>query len=712
VDPNTPYIAPFHIDYAKTGEVVRFTCHLVESGIGAWNKGHYNRWIEAKLDTLVMGYLKHKDVSYHRHLANSFTICDQYFSSVHGDTNPNRLHLFSGTASDPSEPYRHFAYQKGFGSGPNGPEFGPGCRWKTYPERIEEYNRKPENKTKPISWRVYQGGTGQPGSPTDNFGDNSLEYFSAYRNDPVKDCVWKEGKCLVPDGWLRLPKEKTNVNHAKLGSLTRNGVTNRTLKEFAADIKEGKLPNVTWIVPPEHYSEHTSKNASTDGAYYINKVLSALVANPEVWSKTVFIINYDENDGFFDHVVPPMPPIAPADGKVSPSLKKSLRLEYRRDPLICYDHPIGFGPRVPCLVVSPWSKGGWVNSQVFDHTSVLRFLEARFGIQETNITDWRRAVAGDLTSAPDFANPDNETTGLVKQTAFKVRGPASNKLLPNVPNDNTKNLPKVENPLTLFDDKTSNPDGSRKARAIPYEFYVTAAVKSKGIDLTFSTENHGIHFNVYNNIYYWNKYITEKNYYSTRRYTVVKGSPITDSWAVATDEYDITAYGPNGYLARFKGRTARDYEPDIVASVLHLPNGNVRLTFSCLEVYAWPHDTIVKVSSKYLLFKSTTGTYTDSELLLMNYQPREIEIDTKDGWYDISVQLMGSDGKPQDFFLRRFAGHVETGKPSKTDPFLTKDLPVAKADVVSSVPQVNVQSVHPRGTDKMIFEEAGIQIIK
>ena len=66
--------------------------------------------------------------------------------------------------------------------------------------------------------------------------------------------------------------------------------------------------------------------------------------------------------------------------------------------------PIGLGPRVPMIIVSPWTQGGWVCSQVFDHTSVLRFLEVRFGVEEPNISAWRRAVCGDLTAAFDFSN--------------------------------------------------------------------------------------------------------------------------------------------------------------------------------------------------------------------------------------------------------------------------------------------------------------------
>jgi phospholipase C len=61
--------------------------------------------------------------------------------------------------------------------------------------------------------------------------------------------------------------------------------------------------------------------------------------------------------------------------------------------------PIGGGFRVPCLLISPWTTGGWVSSEPFDHTSVLRFLEQFTGVREPNISDWRRSTFGDLTSA-------------------------------------------------------------------------------------------------------------------------------------------------------------------------------------------------------------------------------------------------------------------------------------------------------------------------
>ena len=115
------------------------------------------------------------------------------------------------------------------------------------------------------------------------------------------------------------------------------------------------------------------------------------MSNPEVWSKTVLFHMYDENDGFFDHVPPPVAPHGTPGEYVTVS------------PLPAEAHgtagPIGMGFRVPMLVLSPFSRGGHVASEVFDHTSQLRFLEERFGVRAPNISAWRRRTAGDLTSA-------------------------------------------------------------------------------------------------------------------------------------------------------------------------------------------------------------------------------------------------------------------------------------------------------------------------
>jgi phospholipase C len=109
-----------------------------------------------------------------------------------------------------------------------------------------------------------------------------------------------------------------------------------------------------------------------------------------VWSRTVLFHMYDENDGFFDHVAPPVAPSGTAG-------------EYLTvDPLPADAHgiagPIGLGFRVPMLVISPFSRGGHIASETFDHTSQLRFIEERFGVRAPHLSAWRRSNVGDLTS--------------------------------------------------------------------------------------------------------------------------------------------------------------------------------------------------------------------------------------------------------------------------------------------------------------------------
>src|SRR5690606_27497420 len=164
------------------------------------------------------------------------------------------------------------------------------------------------------------------------------------------------------------------------------------LEQLRQDVLNNELPQVSWVVAPATYSEHPGPSSPVQGAWYTQELLNALTANPEVWSKTVFIVNFDENDGFFDHVPSPSAPsIDPATGR--PAGKTTLSDEQIAFEYYNYPSPRGlsgqpprdgkvFGPgvRVPMYVISPWSRGGWVNSQVFDHTSVIRFMEARFGV--------------------------------------------------------------------------------------------------------------------------------------------------------------------------------------------------------------------------------------------------------------------------------------------------------------------------------------------
>jgi phospholipase C len=192
-----------------------------------------------------------------------------------------------------------------------------------------------------VSWKVYQ--------QEDDYGCNPLEFFADFQ-------------AAAPGS-----------------TLYEGGLAISAADQFELDARAGRLPTVSWIIPTSGQSEHPSYIPAAGADFLANK-LDAIAANPALWAKTVFILTYDENDGLFDHVPPPTPPAGTPEEFVG-------------------GLPIGGGIRVPCIVVSPWTVGGWVASENFDHTSVLQLLEQVTGVQETNISAWRRQTFGDLTSA-------------------------------------------------------------------------------------------------------------------------------------------------------------------------------------------------------------------------------------------------------------------------------------------------------------------------
>jgi phospholipase C len=605
------HVLPFYLDPQRTTEHTTGGDHGWSSGHLSWNHGKYDQWVNQKQDVITMGYLKRDDVSFHYALADAFTVCDSYFCSVHANTAPNRIVLWSGTV-DPRNAY---------GTRKNGPGFGErhkqnGFTWTTYPERLEKNN---------ISWKLYQGGTGEPGSPTDNYTDNSLEFFAQYQ-------VEEEAS---PDS-----------------PLVHKGVTDRTLMEFREEVMSGHLSQVTWIVAPYKYSEHPDASPS-DGAYYVNTVLEALTANPEVWSKTVLIINYDENDVFFDHVIPPMPPITQrqnAEGMVSDDLVDSLKDEFldttkhphEQHPLIPGAdpgglQPIGLGPRLPMLIVSPWTKGGWVCSQVFDHTSVLQFLETRFGVHEPNISQWRRAVCGDLTSAFAFS-------GTPDATPYQFAVP-----LPIVSKNEPPQVPAVQS-------MPAQEQGTRPARTLPYRIYTDCRTDIAGdkfwIDLINEGKS-GAAFYIYS---------TKQPQENPRRYTVSASQHLSDYWPLSelNSGYKLSVFGPNGSLSEFSN------EP----SSSHTATPEVKLRHDSLtgDLHLTLHNTTSAACSLQI-----KNSYDDDNVRHHTIAPGKVVEDrwvtaASSGWFDISVTQDAAPG-----FLRRFAGHIETGKPSTSDPAVFKE---------------------------------------
>jgi len=328
------YLLPFHADTQST------SAQNLPSNSHSWGPQHQS-WDNGKMDMFVtahlaadgvagqytMAYFERDDIPFHWALADAFTICDGYHCSMLGPTWPNRLYLMTGQV-DPA----------GVAGGPVYGNYVPpeGYTWKTYPELLTEAG---------VSWKVYQ--------EIENYGMNVLEYFDQYQNASVSSPLYQNAMRIYQAG------------------------------QFEYDAMHDRLPTVSWIVPTSFQSEHPDFTPAA-GADFVASKINAIASNPDVFAKTVLILIYDENDGFFDHVTPPTPPAGTAG--------EFITVDGVSDP-------IGLGFRVPAIIVSPWTVGGFVSHDTFDHTSVTRLLELMTGVMNPNITAWRRQAVGDFTTA-------------------------------------------------------------------------------------------------------------------------------------------------------------------------------------------------------------------------------------------------------------------------------------------------------------------------
>ncbi|KNB50542.1 phosphocholine-specific phospholipase C [Streptomyces caatingaensis] len=589
-------VLPFRPEADNLGmQFIQDLNHDWAGGQRAFNGGRYDRWVPAKTAT-TMAYLTREDIPFHYALADAFTVCDAYHCSFIGSTDPNRYYLWTGyTGND------------GKGGGPVLGNEEKGYGWTTYPERLEKAG---------VSWKVYQdagdgldaaGHWGWTGDPyIGNYGDNSLLYFDAFRGAKPGDPLYE--------------KARTGT-HAKRGE--------GLFDVLRADVKARRLPQISWIAAPEAFSEHPNWPVNY-GAWYIAQVLDALTSDPEVWSRTVLFITYDENDGFFDHVVPPFPPANADRGRSTADVTADL---FKGD-LGHVAGPYGLGQRVPMLVVSPWSTGGYVCSEVFDHTSVIRFMEHRFGVREPNISPWRRAVCGDLTSAFDFSRAHTAPASLPSTAGYE-------------PPDRTRHPDYVPRPPAVGALPRQEP-GTRPARPLRYAPFTdaTTAPATGRITLAFGGgPDAGAQF-----------LVTSGNRTDGPwTYTAGAGRRIEDTWNTAYSHgvYDLTVHGPNGFFRTFRGE-GRSTGPEVTARhdaatgglVLTLANPGPearRLTVTC--AYGAPAETL------------TVGA---GAAVRHTVRPR-----AAGRWYDVTVT-----SREDPAFRRGFAGHVETGAPGVSDPAL------------------------------------------
>jgi phospholipase C len=736
---------PFHLDRKQTKIAWMGSLpHSWTNQTDAMNKGKYDQWLKVKTSgnkayhdmPLTLGYGDRSDFPFYYSLADAFTVCDQNFCSSITGTHSNRYYWMSGTVRESNTP-EGIAHLWNI-TNTNYPELN----WKTYPERLEEAGISWKVYQNEISMGYDL--SGEEDGWLANFGTNVLEYFTQYnvrlheggmeslqtskeklqkqiteldQQAQTGDAkavqrvaaakrllagIEKAQQKYTKDNFDSLSQHQKNIHKKALTTNSKdpdyhnltslkyddNG-TERTLNvpkgdifhQFREDVKNGTLPTVSWLMSPGRFSDHPGE--PWFGPWYVSEAMEILLENPEVWKKTIFIITYDENDGYFDHVPPfTVPnPYQAGEGKVSKGIDtkldwalKNQQTNPSENPANIREASIGLGYRVPMIIASPWTRGGYVCSEVFDHTSSIQFLEnflqKKTGkkVTEENVTTWRRAICGDLTSA--FRPYNGE----------KIKGPVflnKDKFIEDIHQAQFKQVPDNFKKLTSDDITLINKDhqqspyfpkqeqGVRPACALPYELYTDGQfhkdrnafqITFKAGNGVFGTKASGSAFKVYAMSPYKSETLR------TWDYTAIAGDTLQDEWTLNdfdNGQYHFRVYGPNGFYREFMGNRNN---PQVTIKCqpergrFNKLTGNV--TVQVTNHDSKPH-TLVLTDNSYSNPSQSKTVLPGATIIFAAKLERSFN------WYDLSIKLHSHPD-----FEERFAGRVETGAVTKTDPLM------------------------------------------
>lgn len=647
---NAGHVLPYHFDVRNTNAVRIGLDHSWKGSESTWKD--WNAWV-ARKSVRTMGYFDRSDLPFYYALADAFTVCDAYHCSIFGPTDPNRFYALSGHSGGTMTGIpdaRLYNVTSGIYNADiaNDNAAAKGIEWRSYAEILQANG---------ISWKVYQ--------EWDNYGDNYLQYFKNFRVDA-------NGQRLTPASPLYQRCRATAPGSTAANAKSTTGQW--LIDAFAADVRNGTLPAVSWICAPTEYCEHPEATPNA-GENFTARLLAALVANPEVWARTALIITYDENDGFFDHMPAVMPPVDANRGRTT--LANATQGE------LYGGEPVGLGPRVPLLMVSPWSKGGRVCSQLFDHTSLLRLLEEwltrgrgfdRAKVRCDAISPWRRAVCGDLTRTLDFGVADKRFPAGVPASAAYPKNWGTRDALPPA----NQTMPRQE----AISGTTPRP-----AVPLPYRSSVDGLIPGgTAAQLGLSFANTGTEAAAF-------------IVYSTLRsdgpwhYAVEAGKRIDNEiWNWGASGYHLAVHSHNGFLREFRGGFGAAARAAEVTLAEELSSRMLRLTF-------------FNRGTAPCRFRLADNAYGDRAVLAIDVAPGQAvtqwrAVTASHGWYDLVVTL---DGEPT--YQRRLAGHMEGASFDYTDPALN-----GLASVVWSTPPLPGDNGQPGTQPSLRASAAQIRV--
>lgn len=717
---------PFRLDIENTKVTwMGGLPHSWKDMVEARNEGKMDNWLIAKRPgnteykdmPLTMGYFSRADIPFYYALADAFTVCDQHFCSSLTGTSANRSYFWAGAIRENPKDPNSVAHVD------NGQINYKDVNWTTYPERLEKAN---------VSWKVYQNELSIPvgfdwlaESWLANFTDNNLEFYKQYnvrfhkahyeymRLEVVRLRGSLTDKALTPDkvkeakdkikqlelDIIKYAPEKfeslssfdkaihqkafaTNTadpDYHKLEKITYNeNGEEKTMDvpkgdifyQFRKDVDEDKLPMVSWLVAPCNFSDHPS--APWFGAWYLSEAIDILTKNPEIWKKTIFVLTYDENDGYFDHIAPFVPPLTTnkSMGKVPKGMDtqdewvtKEQEQTRTKNKVNQLASPIGLGYRVPMIVASPWTRGGWVNSEVLDLTSTLQFLEyfieKKTGkkVIEENISEWRREVCGNMTSVfQSEQDLKNVNLDFVDRDQYLARiMSAREKKAPGDFNKFSKQEVLDAKHWTLLSKFPKQEEGVKMACALPYNLNVNfnlAASKSQ-MQMDLLVQSNQLKNKVYAApVQVYDMLSKSKPSKGIWDFAVRDNEPMDYYWTLS-DRYHYNVHSSNGFFRSFEGdKGSLDIyveflvNVDLTVSIRVKNNSSKKVSIILTDSYYLKNENVVSLSPK------------QEEIIKWDYTGVK-------GWYDIVLTC-----KEDNLWRQQYAGHIENGQASVTDPFM------------------------------------------
>ncbi len=722
--------------------------HSRHSQVDAWNGGQDDGWLEAKRVheyanlPLTMGHYTREDIPFYYALADAFTVCDQNYCSVMTSTTPNRSVFWTGTVRDEQRTDSK-VYMR------NDEILVGGMTWKTYPERLHEagiswkfYQNELTNAggmtNEEQAWlsnfgcnvleffaaynvEAYRGSVSAMQERISSLTQQIQKLESALSNQKDPQSITRFRARIEVDHKRieNLKRALPNSGEARYKQLSEQEralhnaafVTNSVdahyhsledltfedsgkpqqmrapkgdiLYQFRKDVAEGKLPAVSWLSAPEKFSDHPT--SPWYGAWYVSEVMDILTKNPEVWKKTIFILTYDENDGYFDHAPSYVAadPKQPMTGRASSGIDTGIEYTYAEDEIRqgvseeqARSGPIGMGFRVPMIIASPWTRGGWVNSQLFDHASTLMFLESfvqhKYGknVREENISAWRRAISGDLTSCFRPHDPKESKLDFLDRNKFVIGiQQARYKEIPsNYRKLSSVEIQEINDDLHRASAAAHQESGIRPSCSLPYELYADGgstsdrtkfALRLKAGNEVHGSRSAGAPFNVYLRNASREGDSAGKGM-TVATYAVRAGDALEETFPLTLFEdgrYSIDVHGPNGFYRSFTGD---EHAPGLEMHAVYERRGSVLTGNLIVQLYNASSHALTSVikDRSYKTGSRTEKVKAGGRVSLL------LNLERSHGWYDFTVETEG--GKAQ----AHFAGRVETGRSSFTDPLM------------------------------------------